>query len=127
MELTILLGKVFSLYLIITGLGLLLNKAHYQKSPGTTAKKDIITFPTSIVTLIIGITLVVVHSVWVAAWPVIVTILAYVTFIKGALDTVFPTLVIKLVDGVSKDSFYYFSVLFNLGVGGYLAMMAFAL
>lgn len=47
-------------------------------------------FATGIITLILEIILVVAHNVWTLAWRIVITLLAWLTLIKGIMRLYFP-------------------------------------
>ena len=54
--------------------------------------------------LIVGFLIVLTHNVWVAGWPVIITIFGWLGIIKGAWLFIFPDAVNKFVEAYQKKT-----------------------
>lgn len=92
MDTTVFLAQAFGLYMLIFGLALLINGEDIQKRAEAMVNDSGVMLLTSIVTLILGILAVLFHNIWVAGWPVLVTILAWLTLLKGLLRLFIPNL-----------------------------------
>lgn len=80
---TDLILQMFAWYFFVIGVAIYLSPRRF-----VVAMEEMITQPgqsmfTAIVTLVLGIVLVVFHNVWVVGWPLFVTILCWLTLIKG--------------------------------------------
>lgn len=125
MATSLFLAKVFGLYLTIVGSALLMNKSHYQKAAEHMLKNSGLLLITGIVTLIVGILLVLSHNIWVNDWRVIITLLAWITLIKGILRLLTPDVVASWGDALKKDRFYYSISTIALVLGLYLSYLGF--
>jgi pentatricopeptide repeat protein len=90
------LASVLGWYLVITSLLLLL-----RPDIVITAMKDLIgqrgfMLIIGLMTLILGLLMVISHNLWVMAWPVIVTIFAWLILIGGLCRLFFPETVLKI-------------------------------
>lgn len=90
MEVSLFLGRALGIYLLIVGLSMLFNRKvffdafqQWNEQPGT------ITL-TAFLSIMIGILMVLVHNVWVLDWRIIITLLAWLTLIKGVVRLNFP-------------------------------------
>lgn len=125
MDTSIFLAKVFGLYLVILSLGMLFNRAYYTKAIVNMLQSDGVMFLTAMVTLILGILLVLFHNVWVADWRVVITILAWLTLVKGILRVLFPALAQQWSHALDNNFIYYISMLITLSLGYYVGYMGF--
>lgn len=90
MSTSIFLAQAFGIYFAIMTVALLVNHASIVKIVNETPPTSFVTFLAGIFTVILGIVLVLFHNVWVPHWPVVITILAWVTLIKGVMLIVYP-------------------------------------
>ena len=90
MELSILVAKVFTLFILATGVGILTGKLDMNKVTNDLEKSHGLTLSTGFFLLIVGMLLVQYHNIWVKDWTVLITILAWITLIKGVLLIAYP-------------------------------------
>lgn len=87
---TAFLATVLGWYLLIMGLFLI-----FRRNVVTTAMSDIMAQPglllvVAFITLIVGLLIVISHNIWVPAWPVIITIIGWLTLISGIVRLFYP-------------------------------------
>lgn len=83
MNISVFLAQAFSLYLLIMGIAILWRKDFYIQVVDELVNNKSSFLVAAIFTLILGILLVVSHNKWVLGWPVVITILSWLTFLKG--------------------------------------------
>ena len=83
MEASVFIGRIFVLAYLAVGLGLLLNPGAFSKVMDSMDSSPGVTYLGGIFTLIIGCLIVVSHNVWVASWPVVITIIGWGAMLKG--------------------------------------------
>ena len=126
MDISIFLAKVIGLYLLIMGL-VLLKKPDLQEMVNELSKNSALRLIAGVFTLILGLLLVVSHNVWSGgAYVIIITIIAWVVFIKGLLyvwlsDESYS----KLVSKINPKSWVTISGVVNLILGFYLSYVGF--
>ena len=103
MGISIFLAKILGPCFVIIGVGILLNREFYQKVKEDFCKNAALLFYGGILALIIGLIIVLSHNVWVAKWPVIITIYGWGGIIKGTWLTVFPNSVFKFMEAYNKN------------------------
>lgn len=90
MEVSIFLGRALGLYLLIISLSMLFNhRVFFSTFQQWIQEPSIITL-TAFISIILGILMVLVHNVWVADWRIVITLLAWLTLIKGIVRLNFP-------------------------------------
>lgn len=90
MGVSIFLAKAFAIYFVVLAVMMLMQKNAFQQRVKAVMEDQAALFVLALITLILGIILVLVHNVWVMGWPVVITILCWLTFIKGVLRMVYP-------------------------------------
>lgn len=103
MDISIFLAQAFGLYLLIGGIALLMN----QELTNALIKKfsshaDDVAMG-GFLALIIGIPLVLIHNVWDGSWRVLVTILVWLTFLKGVVRVLAPRAVTVWSQSLAKQ------------------------
>lgn len=83
MELSKFLSKVIGIYLVIVSAAMLANMGQFLVLANSLMNNEPLMFVTGFFTLIIGILMVVSHSVWEWSWRVMVTIISWLTMLKG--------------------------------------------
>ncbi len=121
MELTLFLSKVTALYLVIGSVGILIN-AKRLAGWVKTVKADVHTYIAGAFALIIGLLMVLSHNVWVADWPVVVTIMGWAALIKGILLMWYPDAVLKMSKTVKNAAVLRISGTAMLIIGALLWM-----
>lgn len=74
-----------------------------------------ITVSTGYITLLLGLATVVAHNVWVWNWRVAITILGWMTLLKGITKTVFPNEINAKAQFFKKQSALWGVVIFAIG------------
>jgi hypothetical protein len=82
-ETTLFLGKAWSLYLILVGGALLLNGKEILRAAEEILNTQAHMIISGVIALIIGILMVLSHNIWVFGWPVIITLIGWLSLIKG--------------------------------------------
>jgi hypothetical protein len=104
MENSIFLAKIIGPYLIIVGIGVLLNLKTYQNMIGDFVKNSALLYLGGVIALLVGLLLVLIHNVWIASWIVIITIIGWLGIMKGAWLIIFPNTVGKLTDAYQNKT-----------------------
>ena len=102
MENSILLAKILGAYMVIIAIGLICNMKFYQKMMEDFFKNTALIYLGGVFALIIGLLILLFHNVWVADWPVIITIFGWLGLIKGAWLIIFPNSVGKITQVYHK-------------------------
>ena len=90
MQTSIFLAKLIGPFFLIVGAGLLLNQAQFRAVAEESMRAPALMFLTGLIALPAGLAIVLTHNVWVANWPVLITILGWLTVIKGAIRLLAP-------------------------------------
>ncbi len=90
MELSIFAAKVFTLYMLAIGVGVLSGKLNISKMIASLEESQWLSLVTGFFLLVLGALLVQYHNIWVKDWTVLITILAWGILIKGVLLIAYP-------------------------------------
>ena len=80
---TIILAKILGLYFLGIGVALLFNLKRFKELYQQIAQNNIFCYLGGVLALFLGAFIVSVHNVWVMEWPVTLTILGWLSLIKG--------------------------------------------
>ncbi len=113
MEITIFLARFWgSLFMILGGLSV--GARLLGRIIGYTEERAV-TIATGYITFLLGLATVVAHNVWVADWPVAITILGWVTLLKGIEKIGFPDRVNAKAQMFKGAQTLWGSVIFAIG------------
>jgi len=103
METSLYIGKILGPSILIVGLGLMLNLEHYRKVMDDYGKNAALSFFFGIIPLVIGITIILAHNVWVADWRALITIYGWGGIAKGLWMILFPDSVPEFIKSYQKN------------------------
>lgn len=90
MNTSIFIASIMAPMMIVMGAGLLLNGAAFRAMAKDFLRSPGLIFLAGFITLLLGLLIVVSHNVWVAGWPVIVTIFGWIMVAAGILRMAVP-------------------------------------
>jgi len=90
METSLLIAKLMGPVMLLMGLALWLNGEGFRAMAKEFLHSDALLFLAGLMALSLGVTLVVVHNVWVADWPVIITLFGWVSLASGIVRITWP-------------------------------------
>lgn len=85
MELSILVAKIFALYMLAVGVGVLSGKMNVYKMLKSFEDSQGLTLIAGLFSIIIGAILIQYHNIWVKDWTVLITLAGWTTLLKGVL------------------------------------------
>lgn len=89
------LAKALGIYLLIVSLAMFINMKHFMDLVHSLTNNMPLMFVTGFFTLILGLLFVLSHNIWQWNWRLIITIIAWLTLIKGASIILYPQFVDK--------------------------------
>ncbi len=123
MNTTIFLAKAFSLYFVIVGLAMIFHRKYYLEAAAEMLEHKGLSFFTAIFTLTLGILLVLFHNIWDEVWAIVISVLAWLTLLKGMVRLFFPKQFEKAIRAYENCTFFYImmiiTVLFGVLLGCY--------
>ena len=95
MTTSIFLAKLIGPLALALGLGILFNRDAVRAVMDEFTRNRAIMFLAGMISFPAGLAVVLVHNVWVADWPVIITVMGWLTTITGAFRLVAPDATIR--------------------------------
>lgn len=103
METSLFLAQLFGLCYIVVGLGILLNKGHYRKLIDESLDKALFLYFGGAMALIAGFCIVTFHNHWTSDWRVIMTVLGWLSLLKGVFLIIWPQTVVDFSRPILKN------------------------
>ncbi len=104
MDNSILFSKFIGPFIIITGISVLFNIKIYHKIVEEFFKDPALVYITGLITFVAGLAVVIFHNTWAADWTIIITLIGWLTLIKGAWLVVLPGTLLKIAKAWIKDT-----------------------
>jgi len=126
METTILLSKVLGLFITIVGVVVMVRKEYFIPLISVFVKERFTRLVMSIVELMAGLFLVVIHNDFSSGPATIITLFGYIAVIEGVLYLITPDKTLQtLISKLNNPKMYWFGGLASVIVGLYLANAGF--
>ena len=124
MELSFFLAKLLGLYFLSIGAIWMVRKKHFE----TYLKEIVSSKPLMVLSgslsLLVGLAMVISHSIWQMNWIGLITLLGYLAVVKGILRCAYPEKIQKTALHLIQKTHYWLVLLF-LVLGGYLTYSGF--
>ena len=116
------LGRLFGLSLLLIGLSVIAHKQATVETLMALAHNPPLLFVLGIVFLIAGLAIVLAHNIWYGgALPVLVTLLGWITLIRGLLLLFLsPAAILQLFGMIHLEQSFYLYIAISLLLGAYL-------
>lgn len=125
MQLSLFLAQVIGIYLVVSNLSVLIHLNRSKKVLQDCLASSPLVALTGAISLMIGLLIVVSHDVWVSEWPVVITLIGWITVLHGAMRLFFPQVFVKVCkELISNQGFLLLSWLWLL-IGFYLMWAGF--
>jgi len=126
MVISIVLAKVFGIYLLVTGVAVITKQKPMMQLIREFVSNRPLVFVVASAELILGLLTVVNHNLWVNGWPVIITIAGWLMLIEGILYILLPADTMKsMVEFFNRKPFYVVGGIACLILGAYLTYVGF--
>jgi vacuolar-type H+-ATPase subunit I/STV1 len=124
---TIFLSKLLGLLLVVVALSMLIQGPLIAETAAGIVRDRPLSFIVGIFTLACGLAMVLVHNRWSSgALPVVVTVLGWITLIKGAIFVLLPPqMLISLFETIQIGRLIYLYAAIDLAIGLYLTIAGF--
>lgn len=120
MEVSLFLAKLMGIYLLIIGLAYFIKREFlrvvledFYKSPALIALG-------SIFNIILGLLIILNHNIWEFSWKIMITIIGYLSLVKGILHLYFPQVARTIASVFIRKDIFVYSGVISLALGVYL-------
>lgn len=126
METSILLAKLMGPMLLVLGLFVAFNPAQMRRIGREFLDSDALIFLSGVLTLPVGLAIVVTHNVWVADWPVVITLFGWIAIAAGIARIALPGPLKRIGETMlDKTSLTTIPGVLMAMLGGYLAIQGY--
>lgn len=125
METSIFLAKAIGLFGTISTLAIISRYKLYLQIEAEAEKSLSTIYLTGFIILILGILITISHPVWVMDWRVIITILGWLTLLKGVMRIFMPELIQQLIAKKQREKRFIFAEIGVLLISLYLVYQGF--
>jgi len=123
---TIFLAQLIGPTMLAVGLGIFFSRSYYEKVYRNLENETLSVLVSGIAALVIGILMVLNHNVWNSLLSGIVTLVGWLSIVKGLLLIIVPRKVDKLGDWMAgKKGWFTFAAFLYMGVGAYVTYMVY--
>lgn len=127
MDISAQLGAIIGPLLVVVGVGTLLNRAHYARMISTFLENAELYYFSGALAFVIGMAMVINHNLWVSDWRVAITIIGWLSLIKGATRILMPAAGKKVARSFAEPGWALLvSGALLIAVGAWLSFRAFA-
>lgn len=115
---TIVIAQVLGIFLAVTGISMVVNSRGTANAIEAAVQDKGLFFTWGILALLIGATVVVLNDMWTSGLPLLVTILGWITLIKGVFILILPGAAVALYRKINKSGLLMFCgvIVFILGL-----------
>ncbi len=126
MILTILLAKIFGLYMLAIGVSILMNRRQMMLAVVALMKDRAVQLMGGVIALLLGLFLVNIHNDWSTLPAVLVSLVGWAALVKGLVYLFLPEAKLaKLVHALTERSWYMIDGVLAVIIGLYLAGFGF--
>lgn len=127
MDVSIFLAKALGIYMVILSAAILMHAENFISIVTGIFHNAALQFVLGMNILMIGILMIISHNIWEPSWVTVVTVLAWLIFLKGIFYIMFPKTVNTMMVQASlrNKNWLYCSGVINLVIGAYLLFMGF--
>jgi len=126
MDLTLFLAQAFGLYLVIGGVAMLMYPQTLTRLAGIMSADRGSIMLGGFVSLLVGVPLILIHSVWGTTLEIVVSVLAWLVFFKGVVRLLLPDMVASWTNAFMRNQGVMKGVLVAMVlVGVYLSWVGF--
>lgn len=121
----VVLGQIFGLFLLIVGLGMLVNPSLFVDAFADMKAHPGVRLMSALFPVFIGAVIVPFHPLWVMNWTLMLTILGYTLLLLGMLRYLFMDTWVKMISPIMGNTYIRLLGLGILVYGGFMAYYAF--
>lgn len=120
MDISIFLARLLGLYLVIVGIACFFKREFFREVLRDFFKNPSLIAVASIINLFIGLLIVLNHNIWEFSWKMFITIIGYLSLLKGIFHLYAPEWGKKMAVKSSEWDIFVYSGVISLALGLYL-------
>jgi len=110
MAASIFLARLLGLTLLVVGAGILFNPRPFRAIANEVVRSVTLVYLFGLIDFAAGLAIVLTHNVWLASWPVLITLIGWILLIRGAVRVLIPdTIMSYAAKVIAKPQFFVVS------------------
>ncbi len=118
------LAQIWGISIVVVCLAVLIRPKYLTKL-FTEMRNEAAMFFLGIISFVIGLAMVLAHNIWIKNWQAIITILGWISLLKGLLIIFLPNLIEKLTKKIENSPFLPYLLITMLFVGLVITYLGF--
>lgn len=127
MDTSIILARIIGPMFVLVGLGVLMNPGHYKSMMRRFLESSDLYYFSGTLAFVVGMLMIQFHNLWVADWRVAITLVGWMSLLKGVVRILFPAVGAEIASRMLEEDSSTLSI--GAGVilllGGWLSYLAF--
>ena len=115
LAISIYLAKIIGTNMVVLSLLIMFNPERMRRAMDAIFENQGLRFLFAMLTVIVGTILINLHNIWDLDWPIVITIIAWIVFLRGILRLYFPHTMRQFTQRFAHKYTYIFS-----GVGAFI-------
>lgn len=116
-------AQLIGFYLVLICVSMLLQPERFKKIMNTVLGHPASLFICSAINIIFALAILIPHNIWVAGWPMLITLIGWLTLLKGVFGLYFPEKYLKMIVKLMEKPAFQIWTWFWLLIGLFLAWM----
>ena len=122
METSIFLAKLIGPVLLVMGVAVLINPEGTRRMGREFVDSDALIFLSGVITLPVGLAIVITHNIWVAGWPVIITVFGWLAVLAGIARMTLHGVIRSIGEAmIDRKALFAIPAVIMILLGGYLS------
>ncbi len=127
MQTSIYLAKLMGPVIGVAGLGFLFNRQAFLALANDFVENTGLIMMSGFLALVMGLAIVNAHNVWVADWPVVVTVFGWAALIGGVMRVTMPDVVAMIAKSIlAQKTLITIQAVVLIALGGWLSYLGYA-
>ncbi len=119
------IARVFGLCGLSFGLTCLVTRGRLMNDMFQAMAEPSYLFSMGLMTLIIGIAMIVGHHIWDGSWRVVITVIGYLSLVKGFVILIWPKTMVSLMEGMVESGAIWVQLAFAIAFYGWMTWLGF--
>jgi len=119
-------AQLIGIYFVLICLSMLVYEDRFKKIMNNIMGHPASLFICSATNIIFALVILIPHNIWVASWPLLITLIGWLTLLKGIIGLFFPERYVKMSMDLMEKTGYKIWTWIWLLIGLYLVWMGFS-
>ena len=107
MQTSIFLARLLGPLLLLPGIGLFVNRAAFQTIAAEVVRSVTLIYLFGLMDFAAGLAIVLNHNVWIASWPVLITLIGWLLLVRGIVRVLIPQTLMGYAEKMFRGTLVY--------------------